>query len=635
MAKLFEQPVTLATWLPTLAPTERQTLAVVWNVAEHELAQVLSDPAFLRAGWEQFDSVEQAVIIRIQAAGGSMLVGQLENAVGITPGTIRPHAGIVAPRTYLMALQGPASPLERLFIRGWVHRVRSADGIRYVLPTEVLTILPAAQPPATEPILLHVQQAPKHVRPGDPLQLVNELVALVGLAYQEPLALQHSGGLDRASLKRLAQRLAVPDPSGLSSERRWPEAAFLRVLAQSCGLVTVREAKLRVSPQLLHWLDQPLADQIQALVEHWITAALDDLALLLGLRWRTPPRVAPSPYARRALLTWLAELPEGWLALDGLLALLKQQQPTFARPDKRFDGWLLTNAQEHMPGGWDSWDSVDGALAGKLLTGPCWWLGLVDRAGSEREPLLRVSGWARALYGQADWPTVAQAPLQLNATGTILVDHTSAPLARFQVQRIAEWQSFTAEGAEQYQLTLRSFDQAVDQQISLAQIEQFLQTWSASVVPDKLRQQLATWHKQREALRGTTKFVVQATEASLLAEIVDTHKDTLPAAERLSAASIAFAPADAEQVVALLRAQGYALATELVVFQAPLGERDLESLLVAAQVLLHVCTMQQLSSTITTATIERLRLLLGSAQQAAADQQTRALLKSFGVDIKD
>ncbi|HYF65595.1 MAG TPA: hypothetical protein VD886_22395, partial [Herpetosiphonaceae bacterium] len=92
---------TLAEWLPTLAPSERQTLAHLWQIADPaNLHARLTAPETVAAMLDSLRPAERAALERVLAEGGRIAAPNLEREFG----TVRPHTGFVNPRAYLNAL---------------------------------------------------------------------------------------------------------------------------------------------------------------------------------------------------------------------------------------------------------------------------------------------------------------------------------------------------------------------------------------------------------------------------------------------------------------------------------------------------------------------------------------------------
>ncbi len=583
------------------------------------LADRLTTPPIVEHLLTTLRPPDRAALERILAVGGAIAAASLERDYG----SIRPHSGFVNPRAYLNALQGVPSAVERLFVLGLIRPHRTESGLGYAIPLELRPLLPALAPPESTS-RLGPCPPPQQTQAADPFGFERELVAMIALAYAEPLRLNNNGTLHRASLARLAARLRM---AGATSEARWPAVALLRTLARDLGLLHERAGTLRVAPRALEWLAQAPPDRLASLLNAWMASSFDELTLLAGLRWRTPPWRYPRRAARRAILDLLQAAPAGWLEIADVGAEMRRLNPDFARSGAEYAAWQLSDADGVSLAGWSNWERVEGALIKVCLLGPLHWLGLVDLGGAAEPSLVRLSGWGAVLLGVADPPAVFEAPLQLQADGTIYVDAAVPPMPRFQVNRIATWQGIDGQGTEQYAITLRSFDEATERGIGREQIVEFLRRWSDAALDSELTATLAEWEHRRTALRGRTAVLLEASDPALLATIAADPAVRLPPYTLLNPTTWALEAADGPRCISALRDQGYGLAAALTSPETPLSERDLRSLLVAANVLFALGSAQGWDHGVSEALLERVRRTLPSNARAEAERTTQALLE--------
>jgi hypothetical protein len=612
----------LAEWVSTLTPSERQTLAYLWHLPDPTaLLSQLTTPAVVEQLLATLRPTDRAALERILAADGQIAAAALERDYG----TIRPHTGFINPRAYLNALQGVQSAVERLFVLGLIQPLRTQPGVVYAIPTELRPLLPNVAPPDRTPTFV-VCAPPADLQAADPFRFERELVTMIALAYAEPLALNNNGTLHRASLARLAARLSVAGAT-TTSEARGPAVALLRTLARDLGLLHQRACTLRVARRALEWLAQPPAERFTSLLNAWLASAFDELTLLCGLRWRTPPWRYPRRTARRAILDLLTAAPEEWLEIAAVVAEVRRINPDFARTGAEYDAWQLSDADGARVTGWANWERVEGALIKSYLLGPLHWLGVVDLGGDAEPTLVRLGAWGAALAGLSDPPAVFEDRLQLQADGTIYVAAAVPPMPHFQVNRIATWQGVDAQGIEEYAITLRSFDEATERGIGREQIVEFLRRWSDRPLDSGLIATLGEWEQRRTALRGRTAVLLEASDPALLASIAADSQVRLPPYTVLNPTTWALEPADGPRFIGALRDHGYGLAAALTNPELPLSERDLRTLLVAANVIFALGSAQGWDHGVTEALLERVRRTLPANARAEAERLTQELIE--------
>ncbi len=355
-------------------------------------------------------------------------------------------------------------------------------------------------------------------------------------------------------------------------------------------------------------------------------SSFDELTLLCGLRWRTPPWRYPRRAARRAVLDLLQVAPDTWLEITDVVAEMRRINPDFARSGAEYAAWQLSDAAGARVAGWAGWEQVEGALIKAYLLGPLHWLGLVDLGGVAEPTCVRLSAWGAALSGLTPPPAVFEAPLQIQPDGTIYVGAALPPMLYFQVNRIATWLEVDGQGTEQYAITPRSFDEATERGIGRAQIVDFLRRCSELPLDAGLIATLEEWERRRTALRGRTAVLLEAANPALLATIAADPAVRLPPYTALNPTTWALEAADGPQFIGALRDQGYGLAATLTSPEAPLSERDLRTLLVTANVLWALGNAQGWDHGVTEALLERVRRTLPANARAEAEHMTQALL---------
>ena len=138
------------------------------------------------------------------------------------------------------------------------------------------------------------------------------------------------------------------------------------------------ENALRPTRAAVDWLRQDREVQLRALADAWSASSWNDLCHTPGLRcegsgWQNDPIAA-----RTALLDHLPR-DERWYRLDDLVALIRENDPDFQRPEGNYDTWYIRDVTSSAYlRGFGSWDEVEGRLLRFLVGGPMYWLGLSE-----------------------------------------------------------------------------------------------------------------------------------------------------------------------------------------------------------------------------------------------------------------
>src|SRR5262249_25040232 len=154
----------------------------------------------------------------------------------------------------------------------------------------------------------------------------------------------------------------------------------------------------------------------------------------------------------------------------------------FQRPAGDYDSWYIRDAQTgKYLRGFESWDTVDGAMLRFILTGPMHGLGLVDTA--ENGAACRLTAYGRAFGGIAEWPAqpAEAVPFTIQADGLCEVPRNVSRYDRFQLARFTEWGK--AGEPYQYRITSTGLAQASRQSIQANNILPFLKRGTGDQVP--------------------------------------------------------------------------------------------------------------------------------------------------------
>ncbi len=467
--------------------TNRQTEAV------DELATLLLDPMSVRTTLAQLSSEGRVALDALLAAGGRMRAPRFAWRFGqvrpVGPGRLEREA----------LWQDPANPAEELWYAALIFRAFDQDeggpGEFIFIPDDLRPLLP--EPPAA-PALPALELVPPPTKlPGDEDALIHDMFAyLVYLQNHDvrPYADGRLGQRDQAALQR---RL------GDGSERRF---ALLQHLARRLGFLDRQGEFLRLdAAPVKRWLAAAPNRQLAVLQESWRDdPTWNDLCRVPSLVCDQATPWANDPVAtRRALLALLARCPlEGWWSLNSFVAAVKDTHPDFQRPDGDYASWYIHDASSgDYLSGFDSWDQVEGVLIADLLTGPLYWLGIVETVAEKAACRLTGAG-ARFLDLVADGVAEQLSPpIIIHADFTVEVPPPASLYTRFQLERFANalgpeapsLRSQESGGTLRYRLGATSLARALSRGIEVEQVLAFLQQAGERPVPANVVGQLRLW----------------------------------------------------------------------------------------------------------------------------------------------
>jgi len=494
-------------------------LAGIAAVLGQDPLAALTDPVRLRAVLAERDPDERQVL---QALAAGPPLGQVRDAR-------RPATGEAAD-----------TPVRRLVARGLLVPV---DTHTVELPREIALALREGrplgdvQPAAPELELTSVQRgAVDAAAAHTAAEVVARVEALLASWAQAPPAVLRAGGLGVRDLRRTARELDVdertagllvevaaaaglldatpgfepellPTPAfdtwqALPPERRWVELASAWVaMSRQPGLVGDRGDRDRVLPALGPELERP--------------GMPPERRRVLGALAAAAPGAAPTPGSVRARLVWQAPR-RGGRSRDRLHAEVLQEAELLGVTGR---GGLSAASRALLDG--------DGGRAGALL------------GDLLPDPLDHV-------LVQPDLTVVAPGPLERE-------------LGR-ELALVADVES--TGGATVYRVSEASVRRALDAGRSATDLQELFRSRSRTPVPQALTYLVDDVARRHGRMRaGVASTYVRCDDEALLSEVVASRRTASLRLRRL-APTVVVSPAELDEVLATLRAAGYAPAAE-------------------------------------------------------------------------
>ena len=491
--------------------------------AAAQLAEAMARPEAAAEAWDALPDDQRPALEELLAAGGQMplriFARQWGEIRAMGPGRQERER----------PWQEPASPAEGLWYKGFISRAfeQRPEGSYEVVfvPPELRAHLPV--PPTPRPIMaLEPAPEPSAVRSaGD--AFLDDACGLLAYLQNERLRPRPDGGWPPRHEARLAHRLHEADPARL---------AFLRHVVRRLGWLRGTDAgHLRPDPgPVAAWLQSPTGQQRRALAEAWRDdPTWNDLSHVPTTNpedtgaWHNDPLLA-----RQAILHHLKTCaPETWYTIDGFVTAVKEADPDFQRPDGDYTSWYIRDAATGAYlSGFESWDAVEGALIGYLITGPLAWLGLTD-LGTGRDPMpgsprpsslvshaaFRLTPAGADFLGLADLPPEPEPPpMSLRSDFTVLVP-PARRYERFQLARVADWMR-TGDPLV-YRLSPASLERARRQGIPVARVLEFLGRTTGAPVPRFVEAALTRWEARGAEARLEQGVLLRLSSEGLMAQV--------------------------------------------------------------------------------------------------------------------
>jgi hypothetical protein len=305
-------------------------------------------------------------------------------------------------------------------------------------------------------------------------------------------------------LAALRMGLEVPEmqiPAGMVSE-------FLK----AAGIVVGNTAQ---PGQLKSFLELPRPQALALLTKAWHASdSLNELHLVPGLvcegEWINQPRVT-----REFLFHLLETLPEGkWWSLPAFIRAIKEKYPDFQRPAGDYDSWFIKRLSDGAYlRGFACWDEVEGALVRYLITGPMFWLGMVELATPED------GGYVSAFrVNETQITSIEKGKLTVVSNGYISVPRLVPRVARYLISRFCEWEQAKPD-EYRYRVTIGSLEKAGEQGLKVRSLLSLLARNAASEIPPAFIKALKRWQLNGTEARVEVQAILRVTRPEVLDEL--------------------------------------------------------------------------------------------------------------------
>jgi len=264
--------------------------------------------------------------------------------------------------------------------------------------------------------------------------------------------------------------------------------------------------------------------------------------------WSNKPLVT-----RKYLLTLLKAIPETtWWSLPAFIHSIKEKDPDFQRPAGDYDSWFIKRKSDGTYlRGFDNWNEVDGALVRYIITGPMFWLGLVELAIPADND--EVSAF-RVISGKSTISVAETGKLHVSSQGKINVPRHLPRLARYQIARFCEW-DVEKEDEYHYRVSTASLKKAAEQGLKVKQLLSLLARNAATEIPPAFIKALKRWELNGIEARVEINTILKVSRPEVLEELRRT-KSARFLGETLGPVSIVIKPGAQAKVLAALAEMG-------------------------------------------------------------------------------
>ncbi len=348
--------------------------------------------------------------------------------------------------------------------------------------------------------------------------------------------------LDDATTLLAALRMGLPPP-----ETRIPVRVVTDFLSAAKIIV---DGKPQIEPVRL-FLEAPRKDALEQLVNAWLESeTFNELRQVPGLvcegEWQDSPLVT-----RRSLLAFVNAIPKGkWWSLLSFINAIKEKSPDFQRPAGDYDSWFIKRESDGVYlRGFEHWDEVDGALIRYLVTGPLFWLGMVEVASAEEGSTVfafRVN--------EKRVTSNENAKLTVSSNGRITVPRTVPRVTRYLIARFCTWDEAKPD-EYRYHVTTASLKKAGEQGLKVGQLLSLLAKNAAAEIPPAFVKALKRWEKNDTEARMEVQTVLKVSRPEVLEELRKSKAGRF-LGEVLGPTAVAVKPGAQSKVLAALAEMG-------------------------------------------------------------------------------
>jgi hypothetical protein len=367
--------------------------------------------------------------------------------------------------------------------------------------------------------------------------------------------------LDDATSCLAALRLGMDPP-----EMQTP-VQVVKELLKAAGIVGAETSQ---PEQVKAFLEMSRLQALARLTKAWRESEIfNDLHMVPGLvcegEWTN------QPLATRTFLFHLLEaLPDGkWWNLPAFLRAIKDKYPDFQRPAGNYDSWFIKrSADGTYLRGFERWDEVDGALLRYLITGPMFWLGVVELATPAESDLVTA-------FRVNERPITSSetGKLTVASNGRISVPKLVPRVTRYLIARFCEWEQ---PGSDEYhyRVTTRSLKKAEKQGLKVGQLLSLMAKNAAAGIPPAFVRALKRWEANGSEARVETQTILRVSRPEVLEELRKSKAERF-LGETLGPVTVIVKPGAQARVLAALAELGL-LAESLPDSEAPKERGQLE-----------------------------------------------------------
>ena len=508
-----------------------------------EIARRLAEPGYLATMLAGLGPLERAALQIVAEDGGEILSFLLERRLRQAPG-LDDAAGLAPEALRELSRLGL---LYRLF-----QAVGPERGELYALPDELLPLLPTRQRQQELPSPREADEPSERRRCSSAFTLFAMASFIRRWRQREARAGRANGQLAELGEETAALTAELP---GRTPRERWTLLAHLGLREE---LFIRVEGGLQPTEQLEEWLRAGPAAERRLWRSYVEAEQWNDLERAGSGAHRFGGRMAEPLETRATLLGAFREvLSERWVLAADVEGLVRDRAPDFLREGfDRSTAGLVDLSSGELLGGADSWERVEAPLIWYLLSGPLFWLGVVEWGGDGGSwDRVRLTEAGRSWLEDVDEALApARDPFELTEERRLI-----APLGcdLALLWQLEPYLALETRGPPSVYLLSRSaFARGLEAGGSPGELRRLLERAAGGALPLAFSLALERWGVRAGRFKLRPMVVLTAADPAELETVLERAEGSALVRERLGPAAVAVAPARAMDLAEQLERLG-------------------------------------------------------------------------------
>jgi hypothetical protein len=340
-----------------------------------------------------------------------------------------------------------------------------------------------------------------------------------------------------------------------------PRIHFLSALLQAQGVIDKDSSTLDTS-KIKDFLTSERSITFSNICFSWIEDGfINELKLLPNIvfegKWKNDP-----VKTRKNLLKIITELPKNkWYRISDFNNWMYHRHPDFQRTGGEYETWFIKDsANDEYLNGFENWYRVEGELLLFFLTGPLFWMGILDLAVVEEgeQPFaFKKSDWAEKLLKKTpvEYSTHEISKFTLHKNGTILLPVDAKRELHYQIARFCVWEEIQRDHYR-YKISPTAIRRAKTQDISTGQIKILFQKYAKKPIPRNILLALDRWNKKQSQINIGEHILLRVVSPDILDKIEKSSAKRY-ISERVNTTTAVTTPNDIRRLEDALIEMGY------------------------------------------------------------------------------